>query len=160
MTTRTVDGPARRAKRRRTLGADAHCHRCGWTEATALSRDGDAVTCYECQATTSGKRTTERHHHLGRHNAPATIAIPGNLHRDLSDRQRDWLVEVHRNPERDPLLWLVAAILGLRDHLAWWTDWLERIAIWLASLAGVLQNQHGIRWWESMSLAPFWEVQA
>lgn len=156
MTSNPVARATRQAKHARTLGSNPSCQHCGWTDPVALVRDGEEISCYECQAVARGKRTTEQHHPLGRASDPATIAIPGNLHRDLSDRQRDWLREVHRNPEHDPLLWLVAAILGLRDHLAWWTDWLDRIATWLTSLAGVLRDQHGLRWWDTLDLDPVW----
>lgn len=158
MPTKTVGRATRQARRQRTLGSDARCTRCGWTHVTALTKSGDAIVCYECQAAASGKRTSERHHQLGRRTDPATVGIPGNLHRDLSDRQRDWPDAVLRNPERDPLLWLAAAILGFRDHVAWWIDWLDRIAAWLCSLASVLRDHHGPRWWEMLSLSPVWEV--
>lgn len=158
MTSNSVGRATRRARRQRTLGPDARCTHCGWTEVTALSRSDDTTICYECQAVASGKQSSELHHHLGRKNDAATVALPGNLHRDLSDHQHDWPGDVLRNPERDPLLWLAAALNGLRDHVAWWVDWLEQIAAWLCSLSSVLQVEHGTNWSARLSLPVLWEA--
>lgn len=147
----------RHAKRRRILGAEARCATCGWDDLTALVQTGDDIRCYECSCTERGKSAIEAHHHLGQAVDAATVPIIGNIHRDLSDRQRDWLKTVRTNPQRDPLFWLAAAVFGLRDHLAWWLDWIERIGTWLVSLATALTERDGERWWESMGLTPLWQ---
>lgn len=147
----------RQRTRRRVLGNDAVCASCGWTDPAALTKGKDGVRCYECQCQARGRSGVEQHHHLGRVVGPATIPVPGNIHRDLSDRQYDWPSEIRTNPERDPLLWLAAALLGLRDHLAWWLAWLERIARWFIVLSEALAARDGERWWEMLDLPPLWQ---
>lgn len=147
----------RHTKRRRTLGPAARCERCGWDGLSALTKSEDGIRCYECACTDHGKSAIEAHHHLGQAVDAATVPIAGNIHRDLSDRQRDWPTVVRSNPQRDPLLWLAAAVFGLRDHLAWWIDWIDRIGTWLVAVATSLVERDGERWWESMGLAPLWQ---
>lgn len=159
MGTTELVNAVRTTKRGRRLGPDAACDHCGWTDTTALTKTSDGqIRCYECRSSEQGRSVIEAHHHLGRANDRATIPVPGNLHRDLSERQRDWPDRVRSNPQRDPLLWLAAAFLGLRDHLAWWTSWLERIAQWLVQLAETLRTREGERWWDAMSLPPLWQA--
>jgi hypothetical protein len=157
MSQHTINQAARHAKRERRLGANASCQHCGWPDSVALGKDESGITCYACQHIRNGRTTTERHHPLGRSSDPATVMVEGNIHRALSDLQIAWPTDVLRNPERDPLLWLAAAMLGLHDHLAWWVVWLERIATWLVQLARLLQEREGVRWWESLALAPVWQ---
>jgi len=157
MSQSTIAHTTRHTKRRRILGANATCSHCGWNDLTALVQTDDGIRCYECACTEHGKTAIEAHHHLGRTVDAATVPIAGNIHRDLSDRQRDWPRVVRSNPQRDPLLWLAAACFGLRDHLAWWIDWIDHIGTWLVSLATLLTERDGERWWESMGLAPVWQ---
>jgi hypothetical protein len=147
----------RASKRQRTLGPGAACEQCGWGDGTALTKGHGRVRCYECRCAELGKTTVEAHHHLGRAVDPSTIPVPGNLHRDLSDRQHDWPPEVRTNPQRDPLLWLAAACLGLRDHLGWWVTWLDRIAHWLLALATALRESHGEQWGQALGVPPVWQ---
>ena len=144
----TLNRAIRTEKRKWVLGNDARCEACGWNDQKALVKTQRGVRCYECELLAQGKATSEHHHHLGRVIGPATVEVPGNIHRDLSERQRDWPAEVRSNPERDPLLWLAVAILGIHDHLAWWVDWLERISQWLIRLSQHLANRDGERWCE------------
>ena len=148
---------ARAAKRQRTLGQAACCAACGYADPAALTKSDGRVVCYECRCAELGKATVEEHHHLGRAVDPSTVPVPGNLHRDLSDRQYDWPTPVRENPNRDPLLWLAAACLGLRDHLSWWVAWLERIAHWLLALASALKETHGEQWGQALGLPPVWQ---
>jgi hypothetical protein len=157
MGTNDIARATRRQKRQRTLGTAAACEACGWTDPTALTKKDGRVLCYECRCQAAGKPTSEAHHHLGRAVDPATIPILGNIHRDLSDRQRDWPAAVRSNPQRDPLLWLAAALLGLRDHLGWWTAWLDRVATFLTQLGASLVEQHGECWWETIDVVPVWQ---
>lgn len=160
MGTTDIARATRRQKRQRTLGTQAQCNQCGWSDTTALTKVSGDVLCYECQCLAQVKATVEHHHHLGRANDPATIPVPGNIHRELSDRQYDWPVGLRTNPHRDPLLWLAAALFGLHDHLAWWTAWVDRIARWLVAFAEALSARDGERWWEALELAPVWQEVA
>lgn len=147
----------RTTRRLRVLGTDVVCERCGWSDASALTKTDDRILCYECRSLELGKDALERHHHLGRAVDPATVSLPGNVHRDLSDQQRAWPELVRTNPQRDPLLWLAAALLGLRDHLSWWTSWVDRIAHWLIAVYEALQVREGERWWEPLGVPPVWQ---
>lgn len=160
MGTHELARATRRSTRRRVVGTGATCERCGWTDPVALTRTDARVLCYECRCAEGGTTPTEQHHHLGRAVDAATIPIPGNIHRDLSDRQRDWPAGVRTNPQRDPVLWLAAALLGLRDHLAWWVSWLDRIADGLIALGDRLRAHHGERWWEALGVDPVWRDAA
>jgi len=148
----------REAKRTRTLGEDPRCPTCGETTQAALVKTKIGIRCYECLCHEQGKRTVENHHPFGRANDPSTVAIPGNIHRPLSDAQRDWPAEARQNPERDPLRWIAAGLYGLHDHLAWWLDWLTRLATWFLELAEALRAQHGPQWWEALGIGRVWEV--
>jgi hypothetical protein len=155
MSAEALGRAARRAKRQPKLGHDAVCAHCGWSEPSALIRcDDGTVLCYECLQRATGKQPVEAHHHLGRAVDPTTVNVPGNLHRDLSDRQYDWPAEMRRNPTRDPLLWLAAACLGLRDHLAWWVSQLSAISAFLVAASGALQRELGAAWAVGLGLPP------
>lgn len=151
-----IDRAAREATRRRVLGAGDRCPRCGWQGLAALTKAAHGVLCYECRCAEQGRATVEEHHHAGRANDPATIGVPGNLHRELSERQREWPPEVRSNAQRDPLLWVAGAALSLRDHLALALDWVGRVALWLVALAAALRERFGARWWEELGLPSLW----
>jgi len=158
--TDTIARAGRDDLRRRRLGAEPHCPTCGDRTLAALVKTKTGIRCYECHCQDQGKATSEAHHHLGRAIDPSTVAIPGNIHRALSDCQRDWPAEARDNPERDPLRWIVAGLYGLHDHLAWWLDWLTRLAAWFLQLAEALRAQHGPQWWEALGVGRVWEVTA
>jgi hypothetical protein len=154
--TTSIRKAVRGEKRARTLGENPRCGTCGETTQAALVTTDDGIRCYECHCQDQGKATTEAHHHLGRAIDPSTVAIPGNIHRALSESQRDRPKDARQNPERDPLRWIAAGLSGLHDHLAWWLDWLTRLATWFLQLAEALRAQ---QWWEALGIARVWEVQ-
>lgn len=145
---------ARRARRERMLGRGAVCAECGWRDVHALQRVGGRNLCYECMLAQQGKATIERHHVIGRHNAPTTIGVPGNQHRRLSDRQRDWPPETWRNTQGDPALRLAAMCRSLKDHLECWVEWLDGIARWLEAASAALAKRLGATWWKELDLPP------
>ncbi len=100
----------------------------------------------------------EAHHILGKANDPTTVPVPGNLHRQLSDRQLDWPDELRHNPERDPLVWLAQGCQGMSDHVAWWARILAQLAAWLMELAAALRREHGGTWWASLGIPALGEV--
>ena len=160
MSQAAINRSARRATRARVLGPEAECARCGWREVTALTKTRNGVLCYECQSIKKGRATMERHHILGKANDPSTVPVPGNLHRQLSDRQLDWSKDLKSNPDRDPLIWLAQACQGMSDHIAWWATILARLAAWLVELAAVLRREHGGTWWEHLGMPALGEVTA
>jgi len=160
MSQEAINRATREAKRRRTLGEDAVCDICGWSEPTALTTTAGTTRCYECHDAARGSTTTEAHHVLGRDNDPTTIMLPGNQHRWLSDRQYDWPADLRSNPDRDPLLWIAQALQGLADYLSWWVASASGVARWLVLLAAALRERHGATWWTALGIPPLWEVIA
>ncbi len=160
MSQEAINRAARRAKRTRALGPDAACEGCGWAEPTALTKAAGRVLCYECRCSEAGRATVEDHHVMGKANDPATIPVPGNAHRWLSDAQLDWPPGLRQNSERDPLIWLAQGCRGLGDHLAWWAKILAAVAAWLLALAAALRREHGAAWWGELGIPSFWAAVA
>ncbi len=145
------------ARRRRVLGPDARCRQCGETAIAALQRDAEGIICYECDRPRRGKRTTEDHHPLGKANdMDTTIGVPGNFHRQLSAMQADWPEVVRNNPTRDPLLWIAAVALAVRDFANVLTVYAQQIADWLMQLHATLVAHHGATWVSALALPSLW----
>lgn len=129
------------------------CQHCGESDRSALQGSHPDIVCCECSARFVGRSSIERHHPAGRHNSHATVPIPVNDHRVLSDMQRDWPERTLRNPDGSPLLAAAAAIRGWLDVL-----WLivqrtvGHIPALLESLDEGLQSTYGDRWWEKLSM--------
>lgn len=145
----------RRERKTRRLGPEAACG-CGWTHPSALQRDGAQISCYECACAKRSQTTIEAHHVLGRAVDPVTIGVPGNVHRLLSESQREWPDAIRHNSARDPLLWLAGAALSLHDQLALWVAWLAEIATWLTKLGEALRELHGDHWWDALEVGTPW----
>jgi hypothetical protein len=108
---------ARRERHLRRLDArHPRCADCGETDPAALIRAGEAVRCYECACRAAGRPTSEAHHLFGRANDSGTAMVPANLHRRLSDEQRDWPQDTLRNPRRTPLREIAAALRAQMDQ--------------------------------------------
>jgi len=145
------------ARRRRVLGPDARCRQCGETAITALQRDAGGIICYECARARKRKRTTEDHHPLGKANdMDTTVGVPGNFHRQLSAMQSDWPEAVRNNPTRDPLLWIAAVALAVRDFAGVLTVYAQQIADWLMQLHATLVAHHGAAWVSALALPSLW----
>jgi hypothetical protein len=129
------------------------CQHCPESDPFALHGGHPHITCYECSARLVGRSLIERHHPASRHNSPATVPIPGNDHRVLSDMQRDWPERTLRNPDGSPLLVAAAAIRGWLDIL-----WLVvqrtvgHVPALLESLDAGLRATYGDRWWEGLDM--------
>lgn len=158
MSQEAIDRAARKSKRSRVLGTEARCGACDWSRTESLTTGPDGVRCYECRSAEQGRTTIEGHHIMGKAIDPATVPVPGNVHRWLSDRQLDWPAELRTNPERDPLVWLAQALRGLTDHLAWWVGILDGLARWLAALSASLRERHGLTWWSELGVPSLWEA--
>lgn len=106
-----------RAQRRRaSLGPNPRCRRCGEDRIMLLHRHGASVLCYTCISWACGRSGYEQHHIFGRHNDPSTMPVPANLHRLLSERQREWPQETLRNPEAKSHLVLAAGFRAMVDE--------------------------------------------
>jgi hypothetical protein len=156
MSEESIRRAVRHAKRTRRLGPDARCSNCGAVDVTVLQHHGECILCYECAAARQGKITFEEHHLLGKTNVDLTISLPGNLHREVSDRRYDWPESVRTNPDREPLRWAAGLCYGVRDLLAVLDDWLERVANWLLALSEALEEALGTRWWVTLGVDTPW----
>lgn len=142
---------ARRANKIEKLGFDAACAHCRETDIVCLqeviNESNALVLCASCRASRQGRRATESHHVMGRHNGNLTVSIPPNDHACLSDYQYDWPKETLRNPSGSPLRIIAALLRGwinlldlVMQHALGWTDFLETLDIHLA-------NKLGSAWW-------------
>jgi hypothetical protein len=107
------------------------------------------ILCYEHAAQQAGRSPIEQHHPAGRHNDPTTVALPGNDHRIVSGKMRDWPIETLRNPDGSPLLKAAAEVRSFLDYLV---VLIERVLVWippfLEQLDCYLREEIGARWWE------------
>jgi hypothetical protein len=139
----------RQNRKERQLGTRSpKCVRCNETNALALTRYDKTIICYEDLQKIKGRKVMEKHHPSGKHNDSATVAIPGNDHRILSDRQSDWPEDTLRNPRKSPLIKAAAAIRGWLDvmdllvaRLAWIAPFLEKVDRYLCEVINPV-------WWK------------
>ena len=147
----------RRAIARRQLGQATACTRCGESRPEALIRDSTPRRCAHCKRLEDGHRTTDGHHVAGQNNSPITISIPVNDHRaELSLAQMDWSRSVRENPDRDPILALVAGLRGAADTIAYVIKkFIDTAADILERLAAYLRQRLGSQWWRGTPIEPF-----
>lgn len=146
------------------------CSECGAkTLAGAILKSG---ICYECDLKARGRSTIEVHHIFGR-DVGLTIAIPGNIHRAISQRQAARRPILKRTSD-DPII-QIARLLTIAaelfevaaDYLMLnnFPDWLanfcnvlaqlcRRAADQLLTIAKGLIDEHGIDWWNGRTLWP------
>jgi hypothetical protein len=135
MNKEAINRAGRRSRKVRTLGPNARCWKCDYTDVTALQWKHGKIWCYECASAEEGRPTVEEHHVLGRTNDPAMVSIPGNLHRALSDAQEDWPKATRYNRDGDQLRRIAAYLRARRDVAAWEIEILEPYAQELETLA-------------------------
>jgi hypothetical protein len=127
---------------------------CAETDPRALVGVNPNIVCYEHQHDAQSRAWLEEHHVAGRRNDPATVQIPGNDHRILSDLQQAWPRDTLRNPNTSPLLRAAAALRGFLDVLRLV---IERTVGWipalLEALDGWLRETVGESWWKDFPTA-------
>ena len=157
MRKRRLSAEARQAirstKRRKKLGSDARCSRCGYADQSALQT---STLCYECAKFVRGESPIEDHHVLGESNDPSTVSVPGNPHRSISNRQLDWEIELQRGDPVDPLLVIARLLRAIRDAAQWAVDRMEDLVQFLLRLRQRLIESHGGQWWDELALGPLW----
>jgi hypothetical protein len=96
-----------------------------------------------------GHKTIDNHHPAGQNNNPNTVPIPVNDHRaELNEAQMDWSRLVRENPDRDPLVSVVAGLRGAADTIAYLVKWfIVTAADMLECFAEHMRQQHGSQWW-------------
>jgi hypothetical protein len=131
------------------------CARCGYTGDKLCQRNRQPV-CYECVLIEDGERTTEDHHPLGRDNSNDVVATPGNLHRFLDARKREWPASLKANVSRDPMLTLAALLRAYADFAEYAARYFRRFSDWLVALHHSLIETFGPTWPARLNLGPLW----
>ena len=159
---RTPKDPTRAAVRRsiarRHLGQATTCStKCGESRPPALIRNSSPRLCARCKRLKDGHRTIDNHHPAGENNSPVTVPIPVNDHRaDLTDSQRDWARHVLENPDRDPVVMVVAWLRGAGETIAYLVkSFIHAAADVLECLAAYLRQRLGSHWWIGTPLERF-----
>jgi hypothetical protein len=150
MTSNDLEQRRRVEQAYRRLGTRTpQCQCCAETDPLVLTGIYPDILCYEHARIEKGTSPIEHHHPSGRQNDPFTIPIPGNDHRWLNDRQREWPLETLRNPRGDPLLKAAAALRSFLDVLRLL---IERVLGWvppfLEQMSAYLREKLGDRWWD------------
>lgn len=148
------DGALRQEATYRRLGTrDPACRTCGETDWRALTGTDPDILCYICDKARRGQAPLEQHHVAGQHNSGVTVPVDANVHRILSDAQRDWPRTTLTNPTQSPLIQAAAALRGFMEWvrtlmdrvLGWIPPFLEQVDHWLTA-------QHGAEWWTQLPL--------
>lgn len=134
--------------KRRRLGRDDVCPRCGEPDIRALQKSGESTICAECRLKEQGLPPYERHHPAGRSNDPFVVPNPANIHASLSDDQVDWPEETLRNPDGDIFHALAAWMRGIHDTLVHIALKLGEWAVTLEYMARFLEERIGPNWWK------------
>lgn len=126
------------------------CHSAGCDERCPFMLTGadPEIYCYEHDLLRRGRPGLEDHHPAGRHNHPATVALPANDHRVLSELQYLWPHETLRNPTGSPLLRSAALVRGYLDVLFLVMVLVASVPLLLEDLDAWLVIEHGERWWD------------
>jgi hypothetical protein len=132
------------------------CSHCGYPDAAGLCTRGDQRLCYECLLASDGLPTTEDHHPIGRKNSEDVVTVPGNLHRWLSAKQREWPESLRANVNRHPLLILAALLRSYADFAEYAARYFRRFSDCLVALSHALVELLGEDWWTTLGLGPLW----
>ena len=143
----------RQAARARRIPKGSECATSGYSNSVGLEQSPEGPRCYECASAARGRSTVEAHHLLPRGVSPETVEVPGNLHRELSERQRDTPVELIDAARTNPLAMVTLILIGLRDYIAVIVTWLTRGINFLLDLLAHLDESLGTEWWTK--LRPF-----
>lgn len=143
----------RQAARARRVPKGTQCATCGYSNPVGLEQSPEGPRCYECASTQRNRSTVEAHHILPRGVSPETVDVPGNLHRELSEKQRDTPVELIDAARTNPLAMVTLILIGLRDYIAIIVTWLTRGINFLRDLIAHLEAELGPEWWTK--LRPF-----
>jgi hypothetical protein len=128
---------SRHARRAAAFPPNARCTACGERNPVTLVVGSNPTCCYRCAARTAGRMTVEAHHWAGQQNAPDTILVDANDHRELSDMQQDWPEETLRNPNQTPLRTAAAVVRG----------WLDDLRLMITKVVNVIALlERGDRW--------------
>jgi hypothetical protein len=142
----SLDAAVREAARKRRVPENARCAECGFPDAKALERWGNAWRCYECANRARGKSTTEAHHVLPAKASSATINIPANLHRILSEQQIAIPQDIRAGAPKHALAFVVVLLSAVRDFGLTVVQFLGAAIQWLLRLMAWLDEKLGKGW--------------
>lgn len=149
-----LDKAVRQARRKSRTPPDAKCADCGIAAPVLLHLDEETWRCYECAKMRRGERPDEAHHLLGKDMHPMTVEIPANVHRFLSEAQRDLPEEIRGRSPHNPLVGVIRILAGLRGMCQAFLDFLTASINWLARLLARLEAYFGANWATALELPP------
>lgn len=152
-----LDRLVRTERRKRTLGSETACRLCGMGVPATLQADGRGVICYQCANAAHHRPVIEAHHPLGRANDQDTVInTPGNLHRMLDSNKGMWPEVVRNGAATDPLLFIVAVVLWVRDSAETLIVYAQAVVDFLLLLHGALVAKYGNEWRVALGLPMIW----
>ncbi len=155
-----LNAATRQAQRARRIPDGARCAVCGFSDPVALEAWGDQWLCYEHANEKRGKATMERHHVLPDGLDPATVAVPGNMHRVLSEMQRDLPAEVRKAAVHDPGALIITIVSAVRAFALATVQFLDWVIAWLVRQWEALKARYGKEWWKKLGLPGLYPAPA
>jgi len=147
----------RRARLAGKVSPGSTCEVCGCSVQAALYRRKGRILCYEHLAKEEGRAITEMDHLYTEDLDPdAVVETPGNMHREIEELRYDWPEVVRTRAADDPLLRALAVALSEYDRARVVVRYRRAEIDFLFRLYTVLVAQYGQRWWEALSVGPFW----
>jgi hypothetical protein len=148
-----LNAAVRHTQRARRIPDGARCAVCGLADPAALTRSSEQWWCYEHLQEQRGQATTEQHHVLPDQLDPTTVPLPGNMHRVLSELQRELPAEVRKAATHDPLALVITIVGACRDMAAVAVQFLNAALAWLLRLWASLKAHHGPDWQATLGLS-------
>lgn len=139
--TRTFNDSNRDARKRQKLGPGARCIRCGEREPSCLEQ---VTLCRECRLEITGKSPLENHHVLGQRTDDTTVAMPANIHAEITGLQGEQFRKIEGTPRPDD--WVLTVLKSLHATVAAFLKYLDRAIDWLEALFRWLPTQVGPDW--------------
>lgn len=148
-----LNAAVRQAARKRRIPAGARCT-CGVSDPVVLEPWGKTWRCYECANPERKRPPQEAHHVLGKDVDPTVAPLNGNLHRQLSEMQRDLPAEIRARAPHDPLAFAITVMCAIRDFAIAMAKHLAAVIAWLMRLWEALREKHGKDWVTNLGLPP------
>ena len=147
-----LDAAVRAAARKRRIPDGARCATCGFADPRALEAWGKTWRCYDCASVARGRAPMEAHHLFGKDVHPMTVPFDGNVHRILTDLEREVESEIHQLAPHDPLAWIIRLLWSVYNFARAVLDQLGRAIAWLTRLLHALRERFGNAWPKELGL--------
>lgn len=141
-----LSAAVRAAARKRRVPDGARCAECGFSDARVLESWGKKWRCYACAKHARGQSAMEAHHVLPAKTSSATVNVPANLHRILSEQQLGIPQDIRAHAPRHPLAFVVVLLSAVRDFGLTAVQFLGAAIQWLLRLMAWLDEKLGKDW--------------